>query len=297
MPSDPFKDLTTSRKKGATVFLEGDLGSEMYIVQSGAVRIFRELNGVKQELAVMEKGDFFGELSVLEGLPRTTSAEVIQDADLLEINTTTFDKMIRANIEIAVRMLRKLSTRLQEANRKLEAVSRGGPAGKRSKADVEAVDIDRPADASPDAPPSIGVATPPKPLSEIEVPPGVLGLLILDGGSRQFPILTEAAVIGRYDPVTGTRPEIDLTQVDIHRSVSRRHARILAEGGTFRLAEEVGALNGTSINGQRLTPGQPKPIVNGDRLGLGMVSLVFKAGEVRASEKGAPARSSTSRRG
>jgi pSer/pThr/pTyr-binding forkhead associated (FHA) protein len=169
----------------------------------------------------------------------------------------------------------------------------------RSNAVVAAVDIDRPADAPPalpDAPPSGGVPTPPKPLDEIEVPPGVLGLLILDGGSRQFPILTEAAVIGRYDPVTGTRPEIDLTQVDIHRSVSRRHARILVEGGTFSLAEEVGALNGTSVNSQRLTTGQPKAIVNGDRLGLGMVSLVFKAGGIRAAGKKAPAKTSTSRR-
>ena len=74
MATDPFKDLTTQRKTGETIFVEGDLGSEMYIVQSGAVRIYREVGGVKQELAVMERGDFFGELAVLEGLPRTTSA-------------------------------------------------------------------------------------------------------------------------------------------------------------------------------------------------------------------------------
>ncbi|HET8947121.1 MAG TPA: cyclic nucleotide-binding domain-containing protein, partial [Candidatus Polarisedimenticolia bacterium] len=123
MASDPFKNLTIRRKAGETVFTEGDLGSEMYVVQSGEVRLFRMREGIKQELAILEKGDFFGELAVLEGLPRTSSAEALKDAELIEINSTTFDRMIRANIEIAVRMLRKLSNRLQEATHKLEALA------------------------------------------------------------------------------------------------------------------------------------------------------------------------------
>jgi len=284
--TDPFKDLTTQRKTGETIFVEGDLGSEMYIVQSGAVRIYREVGGVKQELAVMERGDFFGELAVLEGLPRTTSAEAIEEVQLIEINSTTFDKMIRGNIEIAVRMLRKLSNRLQEANRKLETLSRASVAGKPSATRVTAVDFERPAEPPPlppDSPPAAGVQAAPRPLAEVEVPEGALALLVLEGGSRHFPITTDAAVIGRYDPVTGTRPEIDLTQVDIHRSVSRRHARIVHRDGRFQLSEEVGALNGTSVNGQRLTPGKPAALGSGDRLALGMVSLVFKAGRSAAS--------------
>ena len=75
MAADPFKEFTVKRKKGETIYVEGDLGTEMYVVQSGAVRIFRAVGGVKQELAIMEKGDFFGEIAVLEGLPRTASAE------------------------------------------------------------------------------------------------------------------------------------------------------------------------------------------------------------------------------
>src|SRR5512137_2684299 len=105
MATDSFKHLTTRRKKGEIIYRDGDLGSEMYVVQSGAVRIYRELQGIKQELAIMEKGDFFGEIAVLEGLPRSASAEALDDVELIEINSTTFDKMIRSNIEIAVRML------------------------------------------------------------------------------------------------------------------------------------------------------------------------------------------------
>jgi pSer/pThr/pTyr-binding forkhead associated (FHA) protein len=292
MAQDPFKNLTVRRKAGETVFTEGDLGSEMYVVQSGEVRLFRVRDGVKQELAVMEKGDFFGELAVLEGLPRTSSAEALGDAELIEINSTTFDRMIRANIEIAVRMLRKLSNRLQEATHKLEQLA-AGDTGERPQAAIS-VDMDAPPEPQPPPPPAAPVpavpaagrpapgaatgALPRAAVPDLPVPAGALGMLILEGGGKTFPIIAAAAVIGRYDPVTGQRPEIDLTQVDINRSVSRRHARLQHQDGAFYLSEEVGALNGTLVNGKRLVPGQPQVLQGGDRIAVGMVALVYKAG-------------------
>ena len=294
MAGDPFKEFTVKRKKGEMIYVEGDLGSEMYVVQSGAVRIYRTLGGVKQELAIMEKGDFFGEIAVLEGLPRTASAEALDTSEIIEINSATFDTMIRANIEIAVRMLRKLSNRLQEANRKIELLSRATASGKpaAAAARVTAVDMDQPAEVPPPAPtaaPAAGIQAAPKPIGEVEVPEGAFALLVLEGGSRHFPITAETALIGRYDPVTGTRPEVDLTQVDINRSVSRRHARIVLKDGVFLLFEEVGALNGTFVNGQRLAVGTPTPVVSGDKLGLGMVSLIFKAAAKMTGRKPAAA--------
>ena len=79
--------------------------------------------------------------------------------------------------------------------------------------------------------------------------------------------------------MTGALPEIDLIQVDIHRSVSRRHARIVFENGSFLLSEEMGVLNGTFINGRRLTPGESAPLRSGDKLGFGTISLVFKVSQ------------------
>jgi hypothetical protein len=252
------------------------------------VRLFRVRDGMKQELAVMEKGDFFGELAVLEGLARTTHAEAIGDVEVIEINSATFDRMIRANIEIAVRMLRKQSNRLQEANSRLEAMTQTS-ASARLEAPPAAVDLDAPAPPPPPEPEPEPVApradaasaasAAPVPAGGIEtrIPEGALGILILEGGGKIFTLRDPSAVIGRYDPVTGTRPEIDLTQYDINRSVSRRHARLAMQDGSYHLIEEVGALNGTLVNGRRLTPGKPQALVSGDRIALGMVKLVFQA--------------------
>jgi len=278
--SHPLKDFVVKFKTGETVYRDGDPGAEMFIVQSGAVRVFRDLGGQEQILAEMEKGDFFGEMSVLEGLPRTANARALEDCELIEINSTVFDRMIRGNIEIAVRMLRKLSTRLQEANRRVEELMAAGP----QTPAAPPLDLDRPLEPisepaseppEPAAPPAPAAATVD---GEGAIPfgPDWLGVLVLEDGQRAFPIRGESSLIGRYDPVTGTRPEIDLTPYDTNRSVSRRHAKVTAQGDALFVSEEVGALNGTFLNGKRLTPGKPEQIRTGDTLALGMVTLRFE---------------------
>ena len=268
----PLKDFIVHFRAGDPIYKEGDPGAEMFIVQSGVVEIYRSLRGQVQVLAVMERGDFFGEMSVLEGSARTASARASEDAEVIEITSAVFDRMIRGNIEIAVRMLRKLSSRLQEANHKVEQIMES-PEPQASRA----VDLDGPLAQAPMVPPQAStVSSAPAAAGRGPVPPDWLGALVLGEGQQVFPVRGEICLIGRYDPVTGTRPEIDLTPFDTNRSVSRRHARLTARGSELFVSEEVGALNGTFLNGKRLTPGKAEPIRAGDTLALGMVLLKFQ---------------------
>ena len=82
--------------------------------------------------------------------------------------------------------------------------------------------------------------------------------------------------IGRKDPVTGIYPDIDLTPVDSQRSVARRHAKIYRRGLKFFLAEEIGTMNATYLNGTKLETGVPAEMRAGDRLRIGMVELQFQ---------------------
>lgn len=251
MSKNPFQNFVVRVASGEMVFADSEEGNTMYIVQKGRVRLFREIDGQRRSLGEMEKGDFFGEMSILEGLPRTSSAEALEDSELIEINSTTFDKMIRGNIEIAIRMLRKLSIRLREAERKLAELHpsalRGAPAARQTMSGTTVA-----------AGTSDGV--------RLELPP--------DGPA--FPLPGAEVLIGRYDPVTEQRPDIDLTELDLKRSVSRRHARIVLDGSRYAVREEVGALNGTFVNGAQLVAGQAHPLADGDRLSLGTVTLVFR---------------------
>jgi len=102
--------------RGTVLFREGDPGQEMYVVQSGLVEITKRAGEVEKLLASLGQGEFFGEMSLLSLKPRSATATVAEDARLLVIDPRTFDSMLRANAEIAVRMIKKLADRLQEAD-------------------------------------------------------------------------------------------------------------------------------------------------------------------------------------
>jgi CRP-like cAMP-binding protein len=118
MMAEPTSDLSKyvfHYDVGAHVFREGDEGNAMYVIQSGKIAIQKRINGKKTTLSVLAKGDFFGEMSLLESHPRAADAEVVEACSLIVINAETFIEMIRDNPAIAVRMLRKYSSRLRQA--------------------------------------------------------------------------------------------------------------------------------------------------------------------------------------
>jgi CRP-like cAMP-binding protein len=240
---------------GDFVFREGDLGTEMYIVHEGRVEILKKVQDGDHLLATLEKGDFFGEMSILEDLPRAASARASSDLKVLLINGTTFDQMLRTNPEIAVRMMRKLSRRLRETDRLLRdalgmSASAAGPA--------ESAEVPAPAQAA-------SASQPAAPES-----------LRHDKSGMEFPLSPGSeTMIGRRDPVTGIDPDIDLTPVDTQRSISRRHAKIYRRGEKFFLCEEIGTMNGTFANGTRLETGVPTEIRVGDEVRCGLVNLRF----------------------
>lgn len=105
---------------GAQVFGEGEPGDFMYVVQSGVVELRRTINGVVRPIATMRQGDFLGEMALLLGSPRTATAVIVERAQLLAVDSSTFEAMLRDRAEIAVRMIRSFATRLAKANRQIE---------------------------------------------------------------------------------------------------------------------------------------------------------------------------------
>src|SRR5688572_14064782 len=92
----PAPQFTEEHAAGSYLFREGDLGTEMFILQEGQVEILKAVAGVDEQLAVLEKGDFFGEMSLLEDLPRTASARAVTECKVIRINGATFDQMLRS---------------------------------------------------------------------------------------------------------------------------------------------------------------------------------------------------------
>jgi CRP-like cAMP-binding protein len=98
----------------------------------------------------------------------------------------------------------------------------------------------------------------------------------VESGS-QFPIpAADTAVVGRADPRSGFTPDVELSSVDAHRSLSRRHATVTRAGDEYRLAEESRVANGTFLNGVRLAARTTAPIKDGDEVSFGLIRTVFR---------------------
>jgi CRP-like cAMP-binding protein len=104
------------------LFQEGDVGDNMYIIQSGRVKISKRIRGVEKTLATLEKGEFLGEMAILNDKPRSATAETLDECEMLVIDRKTFDALIRGNVEIAVRFIKRLADRLREANDQMESL-------------------------------------------------------------------------------------------------------------------------------------------------------------------------------
>lgn len=103
-------------------------------------------------------------------------------------------------------------------------------------------------------------------------------LVLVKGGvnTKEYAIEGDVTNIGRWDPDSGAFPDIDLTNDDVDAKISRKHAKIVSKNGQFFL-EDFGSLNGSYVNrGERLEPGEPMPIKDGDEIILGKTFFKFQ---------------------
>jgi len=100
-------------------------------------------------------------------------------------------------------------------------------------------------------------------------------LSVVRGGRKgqEFPLEDGNNLIGRWDPETGSFPEVDLDADDPEAKISRKHALIRIDAGKITI-EDIGSLNGTYVNRQpRLSPGSPAEIKSGDEVIIGKTFL------------------------
>lgn len=111
----------------AVLFREGDEGEVMYVIRSGAVRISKTINGDERVLAVLGPGEFLGELAILNGKPRTATAIVVEPMTCLVVEARTLESMVAKNMEIALRLIKKLARRLASADTLVEILTQHDP--------------------------------------------------------------------------------------------------------------------------------------------------------------------------
>lgn len=145
------------RKYGADeiFFHFGDPGHEMFIILKGTVGVFiNSLDGSPLQVAKLKDGDFFGEMSLLEGMPRSATITAMEDTVCLVIDESNFEQVIAQQPSLAFRIMKGMSNRLRQQNEELSFLKHGAKPEE---------------DAAGD---SVSVTSAPLPLNSAIYPPG-----------------------------------------------------------------------------------------------------------------------------
>jgi len=113
------QEFERSLKAGELLFKQGDPGNEMFLIRSGKIKITRSAGAVEKTLAVLKEGDFFGEMAVIDGSPRSAAATAIEETKLMIVDREAFNSQLKNNPMIAY-VLETMSRRLRETNKQVE---------------------------------------------------------------------------------------------------------------------------------------------------------------------------------
>lgn len=121
-------------KEGEVLFYEGDTGTEVFIIESGKMRVTKKADGRNVTLAELGHGESVGEMAILLNGPRTATAEAVTDCQLISVNKNACVKCIASIPPCASSMLQRMARRIgimneQLLNEKFKTVSEGKEVG------------------------------------------------------------------------------------------------------------------------------------------------------------------------
>ena len=110
--------------KDSVILTQDDLGDTLFIIVTGKVKIvLLSEEGKEITLSTLRDGDFFGEMSLLDGEPRSANVVALENSSLLIIRRDDFLKQVRKSPEIALRIMVEMSKRLRRADEKIGSLA------------------------------------------------------------------------------------------------------------------------------------------------------------------------------
>lgn len=106
-------------RRGETIFRSGDEGKVMFLLLEGTIEVYVDANGTRIPVARFTAGDFFGEMSLLEDLPRSGTAVASEFSRVAVLDEAAFREKIEEDGTFAWRIMKSLSQRIRNGNREL----------------------------------------------------------------------------------------------------------------------------------------------------------------------------------
>lgn len=110
--------------KSSAILREGERTDSLYVINSGKVKVLmRDEEGKEVILSILKKGDYFGELAVIDELPRSASVVTMEPSEMTVLSKAEFIQCVANNPGIAMTIMRGLAQRLREADLKIESLA------------------------------------------------------------------------------------------------------------------------------------------------------------------------------
>jgi len=123
-------DLSRVYRKGEILFVEGEIGEELFVIQKGSVEIAKIVDNKTVLLAELKPGDIFGEMALLEDKPRNASAVVAESCSVMAVNRAGFQLLTNEQPHVVSRITTLLADRIWFNVRKLENTLIKDPLGR-----------------------------------------------------------------------------------------------------------------------------------------------------------------------
>lgn len=113
-----FNRFAIAKRAGEIIFCEYEPGDAFYLIQSGKVKIVKIVGEVEKTLDILNPGEFFGEMALLEEAPRSATTMALTDVKLLEFNRANFEVLMAGQPQIVLNLLKLFAKRIYDQKRR-----------------------------------------------------------------------------------------------------------------------------------------------------------------------------------
>ena len=252
--------------KGEAIIRENEMGECAYLIEKGRVEITREKDGTRNHIAFLEQGMTFGEMSMVDDLPRSATVTAVEETLVREVHRDNLYEMLSSNPDTMIKLLKGIFERLRIANSTISRMKEELKEQATARANVKLPNgVPLPAGAT--APAAVPAAQS-NPLAFVnQTPPGAPKVYKIEGltpkaiealSDNPFSFTALPFKIGRKtnDPMVNNHMEISDTDP---LQISRHHVSIIKEGdkiGVLDRGSQLGALvDNQRIGGKKHGPG------------------------------------------
>jgi len=118
-----FERFAKTFSAGQIIFCEYEPGDTFYLIQSGRVKIVKIFGNIEKTIDILQPGEFFGEMALLENAPRSASIVAVDDCKLLEFNRDNFEVLMTGNPQMALNLLSLFAKRIYDQKRRFSILT------------------------------------------------------------------------------------------------------------------------------------------------------------------------------